>query len=269
MTEPILSHTYPNGLVLVAEPIACAAIGGLHLSGARPAAFTIRRARRAEQFHLRDGAPRGRPARQPPVHSRSGQPRRRAERRRSPAPTPATAGPRWPRTCRRRWPSTPTCCGGPHLPEDQLEAGRLAMLQELRAVEDEPAQKVMIELRRRHYPEPWGRPVSGRAGGAGSDDHRRHPRASSAAAIGPTARSSAWPAASIGSGLADLVGELLGDWRAGGRRSDRRRRRPPAATSTCPTIRSRRRSASPTPACLIAIPTTFRPGARSACSAAA
>ena len=50
----------------------------------------------------------------------------------------------------------------PHLPEDQLEAGRLAMLQELRAVEDEPAQKVMIELRRRHYPEPWGRPWCGR-----------------------------------------------------------------------------------------------------------
>ena len=49
----------------------------------------------------------------------------------------------------------------PHLPEDQLEAGRLAMLQELRAVEDEPAQKVMIELRRRHYPEPWGRPSQG------------------------------------------------------------------------------------------------------------
>ena len=47
------------------------------------------------------------------------------------------------------------------LPADQLEAGRLVMFQELRAVEDEPAQKVMIELRRRHYPEPWGRPAQG------------------------------------------------------------------------------------------------------------
>lgn len=47
------------------------------------------------------------------------------------------------------------------LPADQLEASRLMMLQELRAVEDEPAQKVMIELRRRHYPEPWGRPAQG------------------------------------------------------------------------------------------------------------
>lgn len=49
----------------------------------------------------------------------------------------------------------------PHLPDDQLEAARLAMLQELRAVEDEPAQKVMIELQRHFYPEPWGRPSQG------------------------------------------------------------------------------------------------------------
>ncbi|HUY31924.1 MAG TPA: pitrilysin family protein [Pirellulales bacterium] len=50
----------------------------------------------------------------------------------------------------------------PHLPEDQLEAGRLAALQELAGVEDEPAQKVMLELRRRHFPDPWGRLSQGR-----------------------------------------------------------------------------------------------------------
>jgi predicted Zn-dependent peptidase len=49
----------------------------------------------------------------------------------------------------------------PHLPEDQLEASRLVMFQELRAVDDEPSQKVMIELRRRYYPKPWGRPSQG------------------------------------------------------------------------------------------------------------
>ncbi|MBN1395354.1 MAG: insulinase family protein [Pirellulales bacterium] len=49
----------------------------------------------------------------------------------------------------------------PRLPEDQMEAGRLAMMQELRAVEDEPAQKAMLELRRRHYPHPWGQPSQG------------------------------------------------------------------------------------------------------------
>jgi predicted Zn-dependent peptidase len=45
----------------------------------------------------------------------------------------------------------------PHFPNDQLEAARLVAIQELRAIEDEPGQKVMLELRRRQYPEPWGR----------------------------------------------------------------------------------------------------------------
>jgi predicted Zn-dependent peptidase len=49
----------------------------------------------------------------------------------------------------------------PHMPSEQLEAARMAMLQELRALEDEPAQKVMIEVQRRHYPDPWGRPSQG------------------------------------------------------------------------------------------------------------
>jgi len=49
----------------------------------------------------------------------------------------------------------------PHLPGDQLEAGRQVVLQELTSIEDEPAHKVMIELRRRHYPHPWGRPAQG------------------------------------------------------------------------------------------------------------
>jgi predicted Zn-dependent peptidase len=49
----------------------------------------------------------------------------------------------------------------PHLPPDQLEAGRAVCLQELRGVEDEPSQKLMIELRRRRYPDPWGRSSHG------------------------------------------------------------------------------------------------------------
>ena len=72
------------------------------------------------------------------------------------SPTLATAGQPWPRICRRRSPSTPTSCGVPTCRADQLEAGRQVMLQDLRAVEDEPSEKVMIELRRRHYPEPVG-----------------------------------------------------------------------------------------------------------------
>ena len=47
------------------------------------------------------------------------------------------------------------------MPADQLEAGRLVAIQELRAIEDEPGHKVMLELRRRHYPDPLGRPAEG------------------------------------------------------------------------------------------------------------
>ena len=64
----------------------------------------------------------------------------------------------------------------PHLPAEQLEAARQVLIQELRAVEDEPSQKVMIELRRRHFPEPWGRPSQGENGERGSDVAGRHPR---------------------------------------------------------------------------------------------
>ena len=49
----------------------------------------------------------------------------------------------------------------PRLPEDQVEAARSVVMQELHAIEDEPGQKVMQELRRRHYPHPWGRPSQG------------------------------------------------------------------------------------------------------------
>jgi predicted Zn-dependent peptidase len=49
----------------------------------------------------------------------------------------------------------------PHLPAEQLEAGKAVCLQEIRGIEDEPAQKLMSELRRRHYPDPWGRSSHG------------------------------------------------------------------------------------------------------------
>lgn len=49
----------------------------------------------------------------------------------------------------------------PHLPEDQFEAARAGVEQSLRAIEDEPRQKVMVELRRRCYEAPWGIPSEG------------------------------------------------------------------------------------------------------------
>jgi predicted Zn-dependent peptidase len=65
----------------------------------------------------------------------------------------------------------------PHLSDsEQLEAARLVCLQEIAGTEDEPSQKLMDELRRRAYPEPWGRSAQGDEPGvtaATADDVRR------------------------------------------------------------------------------------------------
>jgi len=99
----------------------------------------------------------------------------------------------------------------PHLPGEQIEAARQVVLQNLRAVEDEPADKVMIELRRRHYPDPWGRPPHGEQAAlesAGLDDVRRHfhQRCRPNGTILGVAGRLDWPR------LVDTVGELLGSW---------------------------------------------------------
>src|SRR5262249_17899812 len=44
----------------------------------------------------------------------------------------------------------------PHLPEEEMEPVRALALQDLQGLEDEPRQKVPIELRRRHDPAPLG-----------------------------------------------------------------------------------------------------------------
>jgi predicted Zn-dependent peptidase len=64
----------------------------------------------------------------------------------------------------------------PRLPSDQLEAGRNVCMQDLRGIDDEPGHKLMIELRRRQYPDPWGRSSHGDEDGLSSitiDDVRR------------------------------------------------------------------------------------------------
>lgn len=99
----------------------------------------------------------------------------------------------------------------PHLPADQLDAGRNACLQELRAIDDEPSHKLMIELRRRRYPDPWGRSSNGDEVGLRSatiDDvrqfHQRHYRPGGT--ILAVAGNFDWRR------LCDLVHELFGDW---------------------------------------------------------
>ena len=49
----------------------------------------------------------------------------------------------------------------PLLPSDQLEDSRQVCLHEIRAIDDDPAQKAMHELRNRHYGEPYGKPTPG------------------------------------------------------------------------------------------------------------
>jgi predicted Zn-dependent peptidase len=44
----------------------------------------------------------------------------------------------------------------PLLPTEEIDAVRALALQDLQGLEDEPRQKVLVELRRRHYPPPLG-----------------------------------------------------------------------------------------------------------------
>ena len=99
----------------------------------------------------------------------------------------------------------------PLLPSDQLDAGRQVALQELRAVEDDPGHKVMIELRQRFYPSPWGRASQGSLDGL---------EATSMDEIGEFFQQNYRPNGTIlsvagrfdWSELQQHVGRLLGDW---------------------------------------------------------
>ena len=199
MTQPIFSHTYPNGLVLVAEPID--ALQSAAFTFLLPAGCVYDPADREGlssftcEMALRGAGPRD--SRQFVLDLDN----LGVERGESVASAHTSyGGAMLADNLPKALAIYADLLRRPHLPEDQLEAGRLAMLQELRAVEDEPAQKVMMELRRRHYGEPWGRSAQGRAEGLGSDHDRRRPRATLAATIGPTGRFSAWPATSSSSG---------------------------------------------------------------------
>ncbi|MEX2139498.1 MAG: pitrilysin family protein [Pirellulales bacterium] len=100
----------------------------------------------------------------------------------------------------------------PHLPADQLEAGRMVAIQELRSIEDDPSHKVMLETRRRHYPEPWGRPSEGEMTALEAitiDEVREYYRGlyrPNGTILG-VAGNIDWPL------LQDLVGNLFSEWK--------------------------------------------------------
>jgi len=52
----------------------------------------------------------------------------------------------------------------PHLSDEQFEPARQLVIEELYGLDDEPRQKVMLELRKRFYPDPLGRNTAGELG---------------------------------------------------------------------------------------------------------
>jgi predicted Zn-dependent peptidase len=101
----------------------------------------------------------------------------------------------------------------PHLPEEEIDAVKALALQDLQGLEDEPRHKVMIELRRLHYPPPLGQDRRGTEEGIESlnaDVIRRHYRRffTPQGTIVSVAGNIDWPA------LRDQIGRLFGDWKA-------------------------------------------------------
>jgi predicted Zn-dependent peptidase len=102
----------------------------------------------------------------------------------------------------------------PHLPEEEIEAVQALALQDLQSIEDEPKQKLLIELRRRHFPSPLGQDRRGNRAGIESltaevvRSHYRklfRPRGT----ILTVAGNVEWQP------LLDQVGRLFGDWKGG------------------------------------------------------
>jgi predicted Zn-dependent peptidase len=99
----------------------------------------------------------------------------------------------------------------PHLPDDELEAVRSLALQDIRGLEDEPRAKVMVELRKRHYPAPLGNDHRGTVEGLTAltvgDVRAHHARLFlPKGAILSVAGNVEWGP------LRDQVGRLFGDW---------------------------------------------------------
>jgi predicted Zn-dependent peptidase len=99
----------------------------------------------------------------------------------------------------------------PRLDAEEVEPIRALSLQGLQSLEDDPASKVIFELRRRFFPDPWGRPAPGTPEGvraATAEDLRdffRRTYRPNGALLG-VAGAIDWPA------LRDAVGRLFDDW---------------------------------------------------------
>ena len=99
----------------------------------------------------------------------------------------------------------------PHLDDEEVEPIRALALQNLQGLEDDPGSKVIYELRRRHFPDPWGRAAPGTIEGvrkASPDDLRAFHRAH----YQPNGAILAVAGAIDFESLKEAVGRLFGDW---------------------------------------------------------
>ncbi|WZP00488.1 pitrilysin family protein [Isosphaeraceae bacterium EP7] len=100
----------------------------------------------------------------------------------------------------------------PAFDEAEIDPIRALALQSLQSLEDDPGSQVIYELRKHHFPDPWGRPAPGTRAGleaAGPDDlrdfHRRFYRPNGA--ILGVAGAVDWD------DLRRAVDRLFGDWK--------------------------------------------------------
>ena len=102
----------------------------------------------------------------------------------------------------------------PTFDDDEVEPIRALALQGLQGLEDDPGTKVVYELRRRHYPDPWGRPAIGTSEGveAATPDELR---AFHAATYRPNGAILAVAGAIEWNTLRDSIGRLFDDWEPG------------------------------------------------------
>lgn len=102
----------------------------------------------------------------------------------------------------------------PHLPEDRMESGRQVVLQEVLSIEDEPGHKVMQQLKEQHLRAPYGRSSYGTVDGLEAVDHAdikqfwQKQYVPGGAVLGVAGRLD-WDA------LREHVGKLLGGWAGG------------------------------------------------------
>ncbi len=99
----------------------------------------------------------------------------------------------------------------PHLPDEEMDAVRALALQDLQGLEDEPRQKLLIELRKRYYPPPLSNDRLGTVEGVNNvttgsirEQYRRLFRP--AGTILSVAGNIDWEP------LREQVGRLFGDW---------------------------------------------------------